>query len=88
MTMDIQNDDHGAVETQSFAEAIAIANIPVLLMVLIQLTGDLRWLGDRYRLSRARGMDDNDSGGLSEAVQAEVRSAALEAIRPGEAADR
>jgi 4-hydroxyacetophenone monooxygenase len=80
MTMDTQNDDHGAVETRRFAEAIAIANIPVLLMVLTQLTGDLRWLDDRYRLSRARGMDDNDSGGLSEAVQAEVRSAALEAI--------
>jgi len=80
MTMNKPNDVHDAVEAQRFAEAVAIANIPVLLMVLIQLTGDLRWLDDRYRLARARGMDDNDSGGLSEAVQADVRSAALEAI--------
>jgi 4-hydroxyacetophenone monooxygenase len=80
MTMNEQNGDRRGREEQSFAEAVAIANIPVLLMVLIQLTGDLRWLGDRYRLSRARGMDDNDTGGLSTTVQAEVREAALEAI--------
>jgi 4-hydroxyacetophenone monooxygenase len=67
-------------ETQRFAEAITTANVPTLLMVLVQLTGDLRWLGEPYRPQRARGMNDNDTGGLPEPLQAEVRKAALEAI--------
>ena len=33
---------NGHPETQRFAEAIALANVPTLLMVLVQLTGDLR----------------------------------------------
>jgi 4-hydroxyacetophenone monooxygenase len=33
-------------EEQRLAEAVAIANIPTLLMVLVQLTGELRWLED------------------------------------------
>jgi 4-hydroxyacetophenone monooxygenase len=60
--------------------AVAIANIPTLLMVLVQLTGDLRWLDEPYRLSRTKGMSDNDSGGLSDDLQAHVREAALDAI--------
>ena len=67
-------------ERKRFAEAVAIANIPTLLMVLVQLTGDLAWLEEPYRIHRARGLSDNDSGGLSEERQAEVRAAALEAI--------
>jgi len=31
-------------EKQQLADAIAIANIPTLLMVLVQLTGDKRWI--------------------------------------------
>ena len=65
---------------RELADAVAIANIPTLLMVLVQLTGERRWLEAPYRPSRAPGMGDNDSGGLPEAVQAEVRDAALEAI--------
>jgi 4-hydroxyacetophenone monooxygenase len=75
-----QNDRNGGGETRRFAEAVAIANIPTLLMVLVQLTGDLRWLEEPYRPQRARGMNDNDSGGLPEPLQVEVRKAALEAI--------
>lgn len=67
-------------EAQDFAEAITTANVPTLLMVLVQLTGDLRWLEEPYRISRARGMDDNETGGLPDAIQAEIREAALEAI--------
>ncbi len=63
-----------------FADAVAVANIPTLLMVLVQLTGDTRWLHDPYRPVRPRGMGDNDSGGLPESVQQEIRDAALEAI--------
>ena len=67
-------------ENQQFAEAVAIANIPVLLMVLVQLTGNERWLEAPYRPQRIRGMGDNDTGGLSTEARAEVRAAALAAI--------
>ncbi len=59
---------------------IAVANIPSLLMVLVQMTGDLKWLLPPYAPRRGRGLDDNDSGGLAEPVQAEIRAAAEAAI--------
>ncbi len=68
------------VGDDQLAEAIAIANVPTLLMVLVQLTGETKWLHEPYRPVRQRGMGDNDSGGLPEAVQAEIRDAALEAV--------
>ena len=71
---------NGNDEARRFAEAITIANVPTLLMVLVQLTGDLRWLAEPYRPERARGMDDNDTAGLPDAIQAKIREAALEAI--------
>ncbi len=67
-------------ERQRFRDAIAIANIPTLIPVLVQLTGDQRWLEDPYRPERNRGLDDNPSGGLPEPVQEEIRAAALDAI--------
>ena len=67
-------------EEQQFADAVAIANIPTLLMVLVQLTGERQWMDVPYRPERGRGMGDNDTGGLPEAVQQEIREAALEAI--------
>lgn len=78
--MQEQDTTNGHGEAQRFAEAISTANVPTLLMVLVQLTGDLRWLEEPYRPARARGMNDNDSGGLPDRIQAEVRQAALEAI--------
>jgi 4-hydroxyacetophenone monooxygenase len=70
----------GLGEKQRFAEAVAIANIPTLLMVLVQLTGNLRWLEEPYRPARGRGVNDNDTGGLPERIQDEIRAAALDAI--------
>ncbi len=67
-------------EEAQFAEAVAVANIPALLMVLTQLTGELRWLEDPFRPVRQRGFGDNDTGGLSDDLQREVREAALTAI--------
>lgn len=61
-------------------EAIASANIPTLLMVLVQLTGELRWLEDPYRPTRTRGLEDNDTAGLPEPLQKEIKEAAAEAI--------
>jgi len=56
------------------------ANIPTLVMVLVHLTGDERWLDEPYTVKRARPLDDNDTGGLSDSAQNDVRAAALEAI--------
>ncbi|WP_158971248.1 flavin-containing monooxygenase [Chachezhania sediminis] len=61
-------------------EGVAQANLPALLCVLYQLTGEERWLQAPYLPSRSRGLDDNDDGGFSEAVQAEIREAASEAL--------
>lgn len=72
--------DHFQEEAR-LREAIAAANIPTLLMVVVQLTGELRWLDEPYRPTPPRGLDDNDSGGLAHAQQAEVRTAATRAIR-------
>jgi 4-hydroxyacetophenone monooxygenase len=68
-------------EESRLTGAIAEANIPTLLMVLVQLTGEQRWLEPPYRPQRPRGLSDNDSGGLPAEVQVEIRDAALVAIR-------
>jgi 4-hydroxyacetophenone monooxygenase len=67
-------------ERQRYTEAVTDANIPTLLMVLLQLTGERKWLEAPYRPKPPRGMSDNDSGGLPTAVQQEIRDAAREAI--------
>lgn len=61
-------------------QALQTANVPTLLMVLLHLTGDTRWLNERYQCTRIRGLEDNDSGGLPDEVQEEVRRSALDAI--------
>ncbi|GLZ51793.1 NAD(P)/FAD-dependent oxidoreductase [Actinomycetospora sp. NBRC 106378] len=60
--------------------ALEAANVPCLTMSLVQLTGDLRWLEAPYAPTRARGLDDHDTGGLPDDVRAEIRDAAAEAV--------
>ena len=60
--------------------AIADANVPTLLMVLVQLTGDLRWLEPPYQPTRPRGLDEHSTGGLCEDDQNTVREAAVRAV--------
>jgi 4-hydroxyacetophenone monooxygenase len=60
-------------ELEEIAKA---ANIPTLLMVIYQVTGDQRWLEPPYQPTRTKGLSDHDSGGLPESAQAEVRRAA------------
>ncbi len=69
-----------SAEQELFRDALAVANIPTLIPVLVQLTGDQRWLEEPYLPERNRGLDDNASGGLPEQIQEEIRAAALEAI--------
>ncbi len=60
--------------------ALPSANVPTLLMTLVHLTGDARWLSERYQCTRIHGIDDHDTGGLAPEVQEEVRAAAREAL--------
>lgn len=62
------------------AAAIAVANVPTLACVLVHLTGERGWIEGRYVPSRVRGLDDNDSGGLPQETQTEIRRAALQAL--------
>ena len=67
-------------DERMMGEAVARANIPTLLMVLVQLTGELQWIRAPYRPIQSRGMSDNDSGGLPDHIQEEIRKASLKAI--------
>jgi 4-hydroxyacetophenone monooxygenase len=60
--------------------ALAVANIPTLTCILVQMTGDRKWIEGDYVPSRPRGMDDNDTGGLTAELQTEIRLAAHEQI--------
>lgn len=60
--------------------AVQAANLPCLLMSVYQLTGDEKWLADPFRPRRPRGIDDDDTGGLSDETQAVLRSAAFDAV--------
>ncbi len=73
-------DDTELVSEARLRAALAEANIPSLLMALVHLTGDEKWLRPPYRPVRAKGLDDNDSGGLAPAHIAEVHEAALAAV--------
>jgi 4-hydroxyacetophenone monooxygenase len=61
--------------------ALDEANIPTLLMVLVQLTGDRHWLAAPYRPTRTKGMSDHDTGGLEPEVQDLIRAEAFDAVR-------
>ncbi|MFT4582114.1 MAG: 4-hydroxyacetophenone monooxygenase [Gammaproteobacteria bacterium] len=69
-----------ANEREQFSAALADANIPTLLMMLVQMTGEKHWLDHPYRPSKGSGLGDNDSGGLPDEIQEEIRAASLEAI--------
>lgn len=61
-------------------DALTVANIPTLQLVLAQLTGEPGWLSGRYTPSRTIAMNDNDSAGLDPVVQQEIRDAALQVL--------
>lgn len=64
----------------SLREAVAEANVPTLQALYVQLTGDERFLRPPFAPTRCKGIDDNDSGGLSVELQDAIRSAAFDAI--------
>ena len=73
-----QERDSSAADDE-LAQALEFANIPTLLLLLYQLTGEERWLLPPFTPVKSR-WDDNDSGGLLPAMQQEVREAAFDAI--------
>ena len=68
------------VDMNLLRDGVFKANIPSLIMCLVQMTGDNGWMQPPYRPNRGRGLDDNDDGGLDESVQQEIRQAAFDAI--------
>jgi 4-hydroxyacetophenone monooxygenase len=74
------NPPAGDIDPERLWSALEVANLPTLLLVLTQLTGDGRWLDTPYRPRRGPVLDDNDSGSLPEDVQQEIRAAAYDAI--------
>ncbi|OZE32325.1 monooxygenase, partial [Rhodococcus sp. 05-2254-6] len=70
----------GRIDRDRLSRALTAANLPTLVAVLYQLTGDHTWLADPYQPTRSRGMDNNDTGGFDDAVASRIRSAALDAI--------
>lgn len=62
------------------ADAVAVANIPTLACLLVQLTGECRWIEGPFVPTRTRGLDDNDDGGLPADIQRTIRAAASEAL--------
>lgn len=63
------------------AAMIERASIPLLLPALVQLTGDTRWLDERYTPARPVGFsEDPPTGGLEPQIRAEIRAAAVDAV--------
>lgn len=67
------------------ASAIAEADIRVLLMVLVHMSGDLRWLEPPYAPRRDVRLIPDPKAGLPESIQDEIRAAALKLLRDGDA---
>lgn len=59
------------------AEAIAGADLRILLMVLFHLTGDRRWLEPPFRPKRDVKLIADEDAGLSPAAQQEIRDTAI-----------
>jgi len=65
------------------ASAIAEADIRVLLMCLVHMSGDLRWLEPPFQPRRDVRLIPDPKAGLPDEVCAEVRAAALALLRTG-----
>jgi 4-hydroxyacetophenone monooxygenase len=88
MTNELASEPLSDVLTERVDEAelrshLASANIPSLLVVLYQLTGDQKWIEEPFLpapAQRGTASADDDSGGLSLELQTEAREAAVAAL--------
>jgi 4-hydroxyacetophenone monooxygenase len=76
----VVDDPGSAVQADELGQRLAKASIPALVMCLAQMTGDDKWLGEKYRPEPSRGLDDDPSGGLPQEVQDEVRQAVCDVV--------
>lgn len=72
-------DTQGSFDKAHLARALEDAHHPTLAIVLVHLTGDTRYLSERYQPVYEGILGDPD-GGLSEAVKAELRAAIVDAM--------
>jgi 4-hydroxyacetophenone monooxygenase len=70
----------GAIDRGRLERALERANLPTLVMVLFQLTGDARWLEDPFRPTAGRGLSPHDDGGFPGHVARELREATADAV--------
>ncbi len=70
--------------TETVRRAVEAADLRVLVLCLFHLTGDERWLSERFAPRRDVRLVADPSAGFSEEVQAEIRAAAMEAIVNGD----
>ncbi len=68
------------LDAEELRDALAEANVPCLIGVLYQLTGDARWLAEPYLIAPTMGFESHDDGGLPAERVEEIRSAAFTAI--------
>lgn len=72
--------DSGRLTRAELRDALQHADLRVLLMVLVHLTGDMAWLEAPYLPARDVRLIPDPSAGLPPCVQEEIRNAALAAI--------
>src|SRR5215468_10239811 len=66
------------------ASAIAEGDIRVLLMVLVHMTGDMRWLEPPYKPRRDVRLIPDPDAGVPKEIQDEIRAAVLKLFENGE----
>src|SRR3954452_22307097 len=64
--------------------AIAEGDIRVLLMVLVHMTGDMRWLEPPYKPKRDVRLIPDPAAGVPTEIQDEIRAAVLKLLENGE----
>ncbi|MDF2443460.1 MAG: 4-hydroxyacetophenone monooxygenase, partial [Subtercola sp.] len=54
--------DNGAalLTREELEHDVAEAAVPALLMVVFQVTGDRKWLGEHYRPTRGKGINNHE----------------------------
>jgi len=70
-------------QQRDLSSAIAEGDIRVLLMVLVHMTGDARWLEPRYKPKRDVRLIPDPDAGVSAEIQQEIRAAVLKLFANG-----
>src|SRR6266513_6306177 len=71
-------------KTLDLSSAIAEVDIRVLLMVLVHMTGDTRWLEPPYKPKRDGRRIPDQEAGVPKEIQDEIRAAVLKLFENGE----